>query len=217
MQRTVPSIPTPGTWKLFLIWGSIGLQSFGGGASTTFLIQRTFIDRYGWMTMEDFSQFWNLCLFAPGINLIALTVLIGRKLGGIVGSIASLVGLLLPSATITCLMAAGFMQIQHLPIVHAILRGIIPATAGIMGLVAFNFARPAISHAYKAGKVPTLLSLLLLLLSLLALIYFQLSVVSVLLGTALLGMLLFTPWRSAPSASLPPVEPEQAKEEVSHD
>lgn len=216
MQRTASYTPTPGAWKLFLIWGNIGLQSFGGGASTVFLIQRTFIDRYGWMTMEDFNQFWNLCLFAPGINLIALTVLIGRKLSGISGSITSLLGLLLPSATITCLMAAGFTQIQHLPIVHAILRGIIPATAGIMGLVAFNFARPVISHAYAKGKVPTLLSLALILLSLLALIYFQLSVAVVLLGIALLGMLLFTPWRSAPATPMPPVE-QTKEEEATHD
>ena len=216
MRRTAFYTPAPGAWKLFLIWGNIGLQSFGGGASTTFLIQRTFIDRYGWMTMDDFSQFWNLCLFAPGINLIALTVLIGRKLGGIPGIIASLTGMLLPSATITCLMAAGFMQIQHLPIVHAVLRGIIPATAGIMGLVAFNFARPVIGRAYTAGKVPTLLSIALILLSLIALIYFQLSVVIVLLGIALLGMLLFTPWRTTPSMPLPPVE-QTKEEEVAHD
>jgi chromate transporter len=216
MQRTALYTPAPGAWKLFLIWGNIGLQSFGGGASTTFLIQRTFIDRYGWMTMDDFSQFWNLCLFAPGINLIALTVLIGRKLGGVAGIIASLLGLLLPSATITALMAAGFLQIEHLPVVHAILRGIIPATAGIMGLVAFNFARPVMSRAYAAGKVPTLLSLALILLSLIALIYFQLSVVFVLVGMALLGMLLFTRWRSAPTVPISPVE-QSKEEEPAHD
>src|SRR5690348_16560303 len=33
--------PRPGKWQLFRIWAGIGLQSFGGGASTTFLIQRT--------------------------------------------------------------------------------------------------------------------------------------------------------------------------------
>jgi chromate transporter len=215
MQQTVSSRPTPGAWKLFQIWSSIGLQSFGGGASTTFLIQRTFIDRYGWMTMEDFNQYWNLCLFAPGINLIALTVLIGRRLGGVTGILASLVGLLLPSATITCLMAAGFVQIQHLPVVHAILRGVIPATAGIMGVVAFNFARPVIQRAYKEGKVQTFLSLALILLSALALIYFNLPVVVVLPCTALLGMLLFTPWRSRPTPSTPPAAREQ--EEIAHD
>jgi chromate transporter len=35
--------PGPGVWQLFGIWTRIGLQSFGGGASTTLLIQRVFI------------------------------------------------------------------------------------------------------------------------------------------------------------------------------
>jgi chromate transporter len=101
----------PGAWKLLSIWGKIGLQSFGGGATTTLLIQRNFIDIHHWMTMEDFTQYWNLCVFTPGINLVALTILIGRKLAGTRGIIASLVGLLLPSAFITCLLTAGFQLI----------------------------------------------------------------------------------------------------------
>jgi chromate transporter len=46
--------PRPGKWHLFRIWASIGLQSFGGGASTTFLIQRAFIERHQWLSMEEF-------------------------------------------------------------------------------------------------------------------------------------------------------------------
>ncbi|HCJ32793.1 MAG TPA: hypothetical protein DHV65_00615, partial [Ktedonobacter sp.] len=45
---------------------------------------------------------WNLCIFTPGINLVALTVLIGRKLGGTWGIVVSLAGMLLPSAMVTC-------------------------------------------------------------------------------------------------------------------
>ena len=71
----------PGMWKLFRIWAGIGLQSFGGGASTTFLIQRAFIEKYNWMTMEEFTHFWSLCILAPGINLLGLTILMGRKFG----------------------------------------------------------------------------------------------------------------------------------------
>src|SRR2546430_11357795 len=104
----------PGIWKLFRIWAAIGLQSFGGGASTIFLIQRAFIDKGRWMTMEEFARYWNLCIFTPGINLVALTVLIGRKLGGTWGIVVSLAGMLLPSGLITCLLAAGFEPIQNL-------------------------------------------------------------------------------------------------------
>src|SRR5215831_10885251 len=143
--------PRPGKWELFRIWISIGLQSFGGGASTTFLIQRAFIEKHRWLSMEEFLHLWNLCILTPGINLVALTILIGRKLCGTWGIVVSLAGMLLPSAIITCLIAAIFKRIENIEAVQAVLRGVIPATGGIMLLVGLNYAQPLIRRGYKEG------------------------------------------------------------------
>lgn len=184
----------PSAWQLLRIWGGIGLQSFGGGSSTLFLIQSEFIEKHGWLTMEDFTLLWNLCLFTPGINIIAINVLIGRKLGGIRGIIASLVGLLLPSATITCLLTAGFKAVQNTPEVQAILRGVIPATAGVMMLVAVRFARPLMITGYKEHWARLAASLIIILGCAIAIILLNLSVILVLLCAALSGMVAFTTW-----------------------
>src|SRR5437868_10712321 len=142
--------PAPGTWQLFSIWAGIGLQSFGGGASTTLLIQRAFIEKYGWVSSDEFLRLWNLCQLTPGINLIAIAILLGKKLGGTRGIVVSLAGMLLPSATITCLLAAFFLHVEKVAAVQAALRGVIPATGGIMLVVAYNFARPFIRDARAA-------------------------------------------------------------------
>ncbi len=188
--------PYPGIWKLFRIWASIGLQSFGGGASTTLLIQRAFIDKYGWLTMEDFAQLWNLCIFTPGINLVALTVLIGRKLGGARGITASLLGMMVPSAAITCLLAAGYKLIQNVPAVQAILRGVVPATGGIMFLVGMRFAQPLIKLAWKESPIRLIATFVAIFTCAAVIILLKISVIPVLLTMALLGALLFTSWRS---------------------
>ena len=193
--------PRPSAWQLFCIWASIGLQSFGGGASTTFLIQYEFIDKHGWLTMEEFVRYWNLCVFTPGINLVALTVLLGRKLGGAWGVAVSLAGMLLPSATITCLLAAGFRMIQNIPAVQASLRGIIPATAGIMLLVGLRFAQPLMKVALKEGVVRLVVSAIMILACAIAIIILKLPVIVVLPGAALLGTVFFTPSRQAFNAS----------------
>lgn len=198
--------PRPGKWQLFRIWASIGLQSFGGGASTTLLIQRAFIEKHKWLSMEEFAYLWNLCILTPGINLVALTVLIGKKLGGIWGIAISLAGMLLPSASITCLLAAIFLQIENLAAVQAILRGVIPATGGILLLVGLNFALPLIRKGYKEGVLSLLASGVLAIACALAVIFLKLSVIIVILGAALLGALFFSP-RSAP----PLLEEEQGE------
>lgn len=186
----------PTAWTLLRIWTGIGLQSFGGGASTLLLIRREFVERRRWIGTEEMARFWNLCLFTPGINLVALTVLIGRKLGGLRGIAASLAGMLLPSSIVTCILAAGFALVQHSTAVHAVLRGVIPATAGIMGVVGLDFARPLIKRGYKEGRRALHSSIAIMLLSASALIAFNLPVTAVLVSLALLGIIVFTPWRS---------------------
>ncbi len=192
IQQQPGTISSPGLWPLFRIWAAIGLQSFGGGATTIFLIQRAFIEKREWLTLEEFTHYWNLCVMVPGINLLALTILIGRKLGGGWGIVVSLLGLLLPSATITCLIAAIFKGIENLPATQAALKGIIPATGGIMLLVGLNFARPQLRLARQEGVPVMFICALFVLASILALTLFNVSVVLLLPAAGLLGVCLFT-------------------------
>lgn len=182
------------------MWSAIGLQSFGGGASTLLLIRRAFVERRGWVEADEFTRFWNLCQFTPGINLVALTVLIGRKLGGAWGIPISLVGLLLPSATVTCGLAIGYQTVQHSPVIHALLRGVVPATAGIMAVVALDYVMPLFERARAEGIASVSLSVALVVGSALAIILGRLSVVLVLVAVALIGVALFTSWRTAAPA-----------------
>lgn len=200
-SATQPVQQQPSAWLLLRIWGNIGLQSFGGGASTLFLIQHEFMDKRPWLTQEEFNRLWSLCLMTPGINIIAVTILIGRKLGGFWGIVASLVGLLLPSATITCLLTAGFLAVETSRIVQAMLQGVIPATGGIMLLVGVRFAVPLL----KQGRVDGLLKLGVCLVIIagvaLTIIVFKLSIPLVLLGAALVGIAFFA---ANPSSLSPP-------------
>lgn len=182
----------PGMGKLLLVWAGIGLQSFGGGASTTFLMQRTFTEKYHWLSIEEFTHFWSLATLTPGINLVGLTILIGKKLGGVQGIAVSLTGLLLPSATVTCLLTALFKEIEYLPAVQAIIRGIVPATGAIMLLVGLNFAWPLLSKSTKEGFLTLLINSLFIIFSALAVILFQLPAIVVVIGCIFLGMFCFS-------------------------
>ena len=206
-QPTHPSFHLS-PWSLLRIFGSIGLQSFGGGASTLLLIRREFVEKRDTLTKEEFARFWNLCVMTPGINLIAVTILIGRKLGGIWGIVLSLAGLLLPSAILTCALTAGFTIIQSLPVIQAILRGVVPATAGIMLVVGLKFAQPLIEQGWNEGALALSISLLFISVVAFALIVLALPVALVLVCAALAGIAVFTfmsrPARPAPAGESEP-------------
>ncbi|MEO7022582.1 MAG: chromate transporter [Ktedonobacteraceae bacterium] len=188
-MKTRPTKPS--TWLLLRIWSSIGLQSFGGGASTTYLIYRIFIEEYKWVLPEEYNLFWNLSVMSPGINLAGMAILIGRKLGGTRGVIVSVVGLLVPSAAITCLLTMGFLSVERFPATQAMLNGVIPATAGIMLVVGIKYAQPLLKEIKAEGLPRLLMGLIIPLGALLAIILFQVAIPLVLIGSALLSIAMF--------------------------
>ncbi len=155
----VMSQDKPTAFKLLKIWTLIGVQSFGGGPATQQLITREMLTRRHWMPEEEFWRYWAFCPLVPGINLIAFAVIIGQRLAGWRGILATLAGMLLPSALITTLLTAGFISIESWPPFQSMLRGIIPATAGLMFALAAQMGVPLLRQTYKEGRSHLLLSL----------------------------------------------------------
>lgn len=181
----------PGIWRLFGLWASIGFQSFGGGASTQYLIQREFTERNPWLTQDELVRYLALCTLTPGVNLIALTILIGRKLAGPWGIVASLAGMMLPSSAVTCVLAALFTQVAEQPGVQAALRGVVPATAGAMLFVGVNFARPLARSAVREKGRALVVSVALVIAAVSVIVVARLPVAFVVVAALGLGAVLF--------------------------
>ena len=158
----------------------IGLQSFGGGAST-FLLVREACLRNGWMDEETFVRSWALAQISPGINLLKLSVLIGHRVSGWGGVAAAVLGLVLPSGLITALMTAGFAQVREQPLVQAALKGILPATIGLSVAMGLQMALPLFTRARREGWAQVGASLVLLAGAALAMGWLNLSPLLVLL------------------------------------
>lgn len=177
----------PTLWRLLCTWLSIGAQSFGGGSSTLFLIRRVIVERHGWISDEEVTKAWAICQIPPGINLLALTTLLGWRLGGVMGVVVSLGGLLLPSVTITIAFTAFYRNVQQLSLVQAALRGIVPATIGLGILMSWQLARPLLAIS-RAESWPSFgLSLVLLIGGGIIVVVWNVPVFLVLAGAGLCG------------------------------
>jgi chromate transporter len=134
------------------IWTLIGIQSFGGGSATLYLIRRAAVERYAWITDEDMTRYWGICQIAPGINILGLVVLIGFQVSGAAGAALALTGLLLPSAAITAALTSIYAGIREAPVVQAAIGGVVPATVGLSMLVGFTMLRPLLTSAKREGS-----------------------------------------------------------------
>jgi chromate transporter len=148
---TIPSaLPVklePELGQLFLEWFRIGATSFGGGVSVMHMIDANFVRKNGWITAAENTRLFAMCQLAPGVNLLAMCLLIGWHVRGARGALASILGFILPSATITVLVTLAYARIRDLPAARHALRGVFAAVFG-MGLVAdWRFTQPLVHQA----------------------------------------------------------------------
>ena len=152
----------PSLFNLFREWFRIGATSFGGGISVLHMIDMTFVQRHAWITATQNSRLFAMCQLAPGINLLAMCLLIGWHLRGARGALVSILGFVLPSAAITMLVSLAYSRIRDLPAARHALRGVFAAIFGL-GLVAdWRFTQPLVVQARHDPRRVVLVLLILL-------------------------------------------------------
>ncbi len=185
-------VTPPSSRSLLRVWFLLGLQSFGGGMATLTLVRRTAVEQERWITEAEFSHFWSLVQLAPGINLLALIILIGRAVAGGRGIMLALTGLLLPSVAITVALTASYSHFQQSPLVRNATGGVIPAIVGLGLVTAWQIAKPLLwrqrpNATRRAEQAGFTFHLLLLVGSGLAAWKAHLPVIVILLTAGLIG------------------------------
>jgi chromate transporter len=136
--------------ELAKIFIAVGTQSVGGGSSTLLLLRRFLVERGRLITERDFTEAWALCQLSPGIHLVALAGLLGRRIGGWRGVVVAVSGMMVPAAIITAAMTAAYGVIADQQLARAALSGMAPATGGMTLGLAIVLVRDARRHGLRA-------------------------------------------------------------------
>ena len=176
MSTTGPPIrPTLG--ELYRGFLGTGARGFGG---TLPWARRMLIEERRWLTEREFLDLFSLCNILPGPNVSSMSVIIGARFHGPLGSIAALGGLLtVPMLTILTL-AVLYQRFGQLPGVDAALRGVGAAAGGLVLAMGLRMAR-------SLGRAPRVL--LFMLAAFIAVAVLRWPLVPVLLGLAPLSVL----------------------------
>lgn len=144
MQRSV------GLGELFRGFCLIGLSGFGGVLPWA---RRYIVERYRWLEPEEFAALLGLGQVMPGPNVMNLSVCVGMKFQGWRGAIVAPLGILLAPMLIVLLLGLAYLHYGDLPVVHAVLRGIIAVGAGLIVATGLKML-----HAYRYRPVALLLA-----------------------------------------------------------
>ncbi|HQP09759.1 MAG TPA: chromate transporter [Candidatus Omnitrophota bacterium] len=94
-------------WQIFFSFMKIGLFAVGGAYSFLPLIQKEVVDRYHWLTKEEFLEVLGVVKIFPGAISIKFATYTGYKIAGIPGAVMANIGNLL-SPVILILIATYF-------------------------------------------------------------------------------------------------------------
>lgn len=199
-QRRTTEAPATAA-GLLAVWVGVGLKSVGGGQAVQFYAFETLVTQRKWLTHAGWVQAWGLSQVVPGINVVALAGVVGLRLAGVAGAIASLAGLVLPSIVATVALAALYARIAHVPGVDAALHGMFIAVSATALIINWRVGRPLVMEAWSRRRALGVVTVLVPVVAGVLVYSGRVPVVLVLLGGA---VLLAAGWVLSPS---PPAEP----------
>lgn len=88
-------------WQLFLTFFRIGLFAIGGAYSFLPLLQKETVERYQWLTKEEFLDVLGMVKIFPGAISIKFATYTGYKLSGMAGAVVANLGNLLAPFVLT--------------------------------------------------------------------------------------------------------------------
>ena len=117
--------------ELFYEFFKIGLFTFGGGYAMIPLVKETVINN-NWLAEADFYSFIGVCESTPGPVAINMATYIGSVQGGILGSICTTFGVVLPSFLIILLIASILNKFTENKYFKNFIRGVKPIVMALI-------------------------------------------------------------------------------------
>lgn len=105
---------------LYLTMAQVGVCTFGGGYAMLPVLQRQVVERKGWITEEDLTDYYAVGQCTPGVIAINTATFTGFQVKGNLGGIIATLGMVTPSLIIIALIAAFLSHFADIPwVIHA--------------------------------------------------------------------------------------------------
>ncbi|WP_248926941.1 chromate transporter [Paenibacillus hamazuiensis] len=152
-------------WRLFLGFFRIGLLGYGGGPTMIPLVHVEAVQKYGWMTDEEFSEVLAMGNALPGPIATKMAGYIGYKVKGTLGACVAIAAMVVPVLAGMILLLGAIYKLKDSGIVGGMTHGIQPVIGVMMAALAYDFFKKAWKSWVKSKTIAwTLISVVTLVL-----------------------------------------------------
>lgn len=132
--RRIPSIRA-----MFLAFLRVGISGFGGVMP---FAHRMLVERERWLDEREFLDVLALCQFLPGPNIVNVSIVIGRRFGGLRGAVAAFAGLVTLPFLLIIALGALYVVAGPRAYVREAFGGVAAGSAGLVVAMAVRMGRP---------------------------------------------------------------------------
>ncbi len=132
-------VDAPTKRGLFLGFLMVGLQGFGGVLP---FARRMLVEQHRWLSEREFTEVLSLSQFLPGPNIVNVSIIVGNRFRGPLGSIAATLGLMLMPFVIVLVLAALYARFADLAPVRGATNGVSAAATGLIIATGLKMAQP---------------------------------------------------------------------------
>ncbi|TWT16097.1 chromate transporter [Planomicrobium sp. CPCC 101079] len=140
-------------WSIFLAFFIPGILGYGGGPASIPLVEKEVVDRYGWMSTQEFGEVLALGNALPGPIATKMAGYIGYMEGGVLGSIVALFASIAPSLLLMLILMATLMKYKNSMQVKNITKLIRPVIAVLLGAMTLQFF---LTSTETSGSIQTI-------------------------------------------------------------
>ncbi|GAA0318533.1 chromate resistance efflux protein ChrA [Bacillus carboniphilus] len=126
-------------WHIFLAFFIPGIVGYGGGPASIPLVENEVVDRYGWLSTQEFSEVVALGNSLPGPIATKMAGYIGYDVGGVLGAIIGVFATVAPSLILMVTLLGILLKFKDSPKVKRLSTYIRPIIAVLLGIMTINF------------------------------------------------------------------------------
>lgn len=130
--------------SLFMAFLRVGLFAYGGGPAMLPLIEKEVVEKYAWLTHEQFIDAIAMANTLPGPIATKMALSIGLQVGGPFGAFTAISAMLLPSSIMIIVFTVLYYKYKHLPAVQSIIRGVRPVVIALLLVTVAHLAPRAV-------------------------------------------------------------------------
>lgn len=126
-------------FQIFLALFIPGILGYGGGPSSIPLIENEVVDRYHWMTVNEFSEVLAIANTLPGPIATKMAGFIGYDQAGVLGAVVGVFATVAPSLILMIGLLGLLMKYKETPQVKRLTVVVRPIIAVLLGIMTFDF------------------------------------------------------------------------------